>query len=379
MGKIKIYKAFHTYQSYLDVFYKRNNHLKKASFQDQRAALIHDGFPWIFSWSENNSCEDIEIFETVHNCEHLQKAWSNKYKNENDWQLQIVYEQIKEQQPNICVLYPPDLFEYDKLEHIRSLVNHEIIFVGYDGMDRQDVTLYNGYDLILTCSDYISNFYKSCGKLTYTLNFCFDESILLKINTLSQPKYSIGFTGSIYQNVHDNRYNLLKKLSKEIDVAIRSDFGIDVNYSLFSKNQIKRLVKEKDIENYLGLWRISKNNPGPVYGLDMFQFLRDSKVSINMHGDKIGFAANVRMYEITGVGSCMLTDWKENIGELFEPGKEIVTYTCLEEACEKSRFLIKNEKIRLQIAKAGQERTLKEYTYKKTILKLLFFLKGMLN
>lgn len=372
--KIKIFKAFHAYQNYLDAFYDKNKSLKKASFREQRKALINDGSPWIFSWSTNNNNENIEIFETVHNCEYLQKAWTSNFKNHEDWQIQIVYEQIKTFQPNICVLYPPMLFSQEKIEKIRSLVKHEIIFGGYDGMNRQNIDLYSDFDFIITCSDYISKYYIAHGRPTYTLLFGFDEKILPKISQNINFKYDVAFTGSIYPNIHDGRYELLKELSKKVNLSIRSDFLVNVDYRLLSIKRLKKLIKYKDFSNYLGLWRIGKNNLGPVYGLDMYQFLRDSKISINMHGDKINFAANVRMYEITGVGSCLLTDWKENIGDLFEPEKEIVTYSYVKEAIDKSKFFLRNENARKKIATAGQTRTLKEYTLEKRISKLMNFL-----
>ncbi|HRT81436.1 MAG TPA: glycosyltransferase [Bacteroidales bacterium] len=374
MSKLKIYKAFHAYQSYLDQFYKQNPQLKYSSFIDQRNALIYDGAPWIFSWSTNNSNNDIEIFETVHNAEFLQKASIDKCSQEIDWQIKIVFEQIKEMQPDICVLYPPNIFDKERIDAIRSLVKHEIFVVGYDGMNRENIKLYNGYDLIITCSDYISSFYNKNGIPSYTLKFGFDDSILKRINLNSKLKFNIGFTGSIYHNVHDGRYEFLRELTKKNHIAIRSDFLLEENMNLFSKNQLKRLIKNRDWENYLGLWRISKNNYGPVYGLEMYQFLRDTKISLNMHGDKINFAANVRLFEITGTGSCMLTDWKENLGEIFEIDKEIVTYTSVDEANDKIKFLLKNETVRKKIALKGQQRTLNEYTYKKIIPELLKFL-----
>jgi spore maturation protein CgeB len=377
LAKIRIYKAFHTYQSYLDVFYSKNEQLKTASFNEQKKALINDGFPWIFTLSSNNFDETIEIFETVHNCEFLQKAWSDNFRDSEEWQINIILEQIKRYQPEICILYPPQYFNYEKLALIKNCIKHNVIIGGYDGMDRQNISLYNGYDFVITCSNYISRYYKSFGKLTYTLQFGFDETILKRINLNNKTQYNIGFSGSIYPNIHDQRYTLLKRISKTQRLAIRSEFATNINLNLFSKAFFKKILHDHDLEDFFGLWRVNRYNNGPVYGLEMFQFLRDCKISLNMHGDRVGFAANVRLYEITGVGSCMLTDWKENIHELFNPDKEIMTFSSVEEATDKSIFLLKNESIRRKIAQAGQERTLKEYTYNKTIPKLLTFLKSI--
>ena len=71
----------------------------------------------------------------------------------------------------------------------------------------------------------------------------------------------------------------------------------------------------------------------------------------------------MRLYESTGMGSLLLTDMKDNLYKLFEIDKEIVTYTCKEEALEKVEYLKNNPKKLSEIASAGQKRTLNEHTY----------------
>ncbi len=70
----------------------------------------------------------------------------------------------------------------------------------------------------------------------------------------------------------------------------------------------------------------------------------------------------MRLYEATGVGTCLLTDWKENLSELFDPGREVVTYKNTDEAIEKVRYLLDHESERTAIAAAGQRRTLRDHT-----------------
>lgn len=378
-SKIIIYKAFPAYQNYLSKFYEEGNRLEEKSFSEQKQALIYDGFPWIFTWSTNISEQKATIFETVHNCEPLQRAWNRDKSFGEDWQVQIVLEQIKEIKPQVCVLYPPELFNTSVINEIKSMLKNDVVIISYDGMNRMNESLYSSYDVILTCSDYISRYYQNKNVQTYTLNFCFDENILAKIDSKSDHKYAVGFSGSIYTSIHDDRYDLLKYLTRRTKLEIRSEFGQNLDYSLFSKIQLRRLIKKKDYDNYLGLWKIDKSNRGPVYGLGMYQFLRDSGISINMHGDKIKFAANVRLFEVTGVGSCLLTDWKENMSELFEPDKEVVLYRSIEEAYDKIKFLKKNERVRSKIAKQGQHRTLSNYTYKESIPKLVKYLTQLYN
>ena len=54
--------------------------------------------------------------------------------------------------------------------------------------------------------------------------------------------------------------------------------------------------------------------------------LRDSRITLNHHGNVPAFANNLRLYEATGVGTLLITDWKPDLHEVFEPGKEVVAY-----------------------------------------------------
>ena len=100
-----------------------------------------------------------------------------------------------------------------------------------------------------------------------------------------------------------------------------------------------------------------------VFGMEMYKKLSESKITFNCHADQaIGEVGNMRMFDATGVGACLLTDTGGNIRDLFEPDKEIVTYTSIEECVEKVNYLLNHENERKQIAAAGQKRTLKDHT-----------------
>jgi spore maturation protein CgeB len=108
---------------------------------------------------------------------------------------------------------------------------------------------------------------------------------------------------------------------------------------------------------------IARRARPPLYGVKMYQQLRDSRVVLNTHIDiSTTSASNMRLFEVTGVGSCLLTDWKENISELFEPDSEVVTYRSAEECVEKVNYLLNHEEERRAIAEAGQRRALRDHT-----------------
>jgi hypothetical protein len=101
----------------------------------------------------------------------------------------------------------------------------------------------------------------------------------------------------------------------------------------------------------------------PVVGLDYYRLLGRSKVTFNMHTDFVtNSVGNMRMFEATGVGACLLTDTGSNMVELFDPGTELVTYKTVDEAIDKMTYLLDNENERKKIAAAGQRRTMNDHT-----------------
>ncbi|PNW30956.1 UNVERIFIED_CONTAM: hypothetical protein BEN50_20150 [Euhalothece sp. KZN 001] len=123
------------------------------------------------------------------------------------------------------------------------------------------------------------------------------------------------------------------------------------------------LADAPNLSRYVDSAIASRANP-PVFGLAMYQTLYNSKVTLNNHIDIASqYASNMRLYEATGVGTCLLTDAQQNLKEIFESDQEVVTYSHPEEAVEKVNYLLKTPDERDKIAKAGQARTLRDHTF----------------
>ena len=96
----------------------------------------------------------------------------------------------------------------------------------------------------------------------------------------------------------------------------------------------------------------------------MYQVIASSRIVINSHIDQVGnYAANMRLFEVTGAGSCLVTDYKDNISDYFDDNTEIITYKNTEELVSKVKYLLSNEHIRKEIADRGQKRTLICHNY----------------
>jgi spore maturation protein CgeB len=135
---------------------------------------------------------------------------------------------------------------------------------------------------------------------------------------------------------------------------------------------------EIKITNYSVLLR--KKSQKPVFGLEMYTLFKNSKIVLNFHGDVAGNSAgNMRLFEVTGIGSCLLTDNKQNLSDLFEIGKEIVVFDNTEDCITKAKWLIEHDEERKRIALAGQKKTLKYHSVDDRCNSIIKIIKNELN
>lgn len=76
---------------------------------------------------------------------------------------------------------------------------------------------------------------------------------------------------------------------------------------------------------------------------------------------------NFRVFEGPACGALLVTNEAAGLGELFEPGEEIVTYEDFTEAREKIRYYLQHEDERRRIATAGHERASEDHTFEERI------------
>ncbi len=93
--------------------------------------------------------------------------------------------------------------------------------------------------------------------------------------------------------------------------------------------------------------------------------IRRSKITLNTVTCEDGvpiISVNYRPFEASGVGGFVLSWYHEPLGDFFEIGKEMETFSSPEEALEKTEYYLKNAASREKIAYAGWRRTMREHT-----------------
>jgi spore maturation protein CgeB len=363
---MKFLKVSAYYAELLNETYSKKPALHAMSYQEQMNHIFGFGFGWSNFWKQHlEATGKFSVEEIIYNVKPAQTRWAEENKisyNPDNWQTEILDAQIDLHKPEIIffedlVLTP--VYYKKKFQFVKFIIT-------WDGIAHQDVARYEGSDVIASCHKGTVDFYKNKGVNSFFFLFGFETSLLSRLQS-RPPLYDLSFVGSVNvaKNGHRQRLSLLSKISKQL----KTDYWVSGtgNTNLFSFQQLKRIARGM-IPEIFQLHQISKFNRGKAYGMDMYQILSDSKITLNTHIDAAGeYAANVRLFEATGTGTCLLTDWKKNLHEIFEIDKEVVAYKSPEECIEKVKWLLANESERKKIATAGQHRTINQYSLQKRI------------
>jgi spore maturation protein CgeB len=388
---MKLARITTLYPGNLKDFYSRHQGISKQSYQEQKKNLEYNAFGWSDFWDDALIPLGYDVMEIILNAEPMQRAWAreNSIPDSGGMGLnEIALEQIKWFQPDI--LWFDDLSE-DLLKRIRFEFPSIRLVLGWVGSAIPKSSIWQHMDLILTCAPESRDYLQAAGFRSKQIHHGFDPRINSRLN--DNPKKSdVSFIGQIVlrSQFHLYREHFLEQLTSHVDIDIFSpnaDFGWKDDFKtllmqiLYEGYQITKhvgflesTIKSLPVIGKVTQWtskprfpinrKLQQSMKPAVFGLEMFQVLRDSKISLNIHADSSPtYASNIRLFEATGVGTCLLTDWKENIPELFEPDKEVVIYKTVPECVEKIRWLLEHPKEREEIAQAGKARTLKEHTF----------------
>jgi spore maturation protein CgeB len=397
---MKLLKITQFYTSYLQDFYAKRPELADKSFAEQKAALDYDAFGWADYWDHALSPLGYEILETTYNAEQMQRAWAreNSLPDPSEADLEaIAVAQARQFRPDI--LWFDDCNE-ELLARIKSEVPSIKLVLGWTGSAIEQSDIWGNIDLILSCAPESVQYLNDQGHRAVHIDHGFDPRINDRL-IHREKSIDFSFIGQLIRlnDYHQVRYLILEKLAAQTPIHICSP-SADADWTrldeakdsfLAALHRVIRVIKMLGMPDKVfrcfpilreanryderllpPVTRALKPFIRPaVFGLAMFQTLLDSKVTLNIHADSSPlYASNMRLFETTGVGTCMVVDWKENLHHLFEDGKEVVTYKSVDECVEKVLWLLSHPADRAAIALAGQKRTLSEYTFERRALQL---------
>jgi spore maturation protein CgeB len=380
--------------AYLQPFLAQYPQYKQLSYRElydlykQRCAGWHNNF------SAHLPKLGYEAQDLCVNFEYLQKLWAKEngvnYSNDN-WLKDIVTAQVKAFRPD--VMFMDDLYLTDApfRQFLREVSPTPVKMIGWRAAPTEDYSVLSDIDLVLTCTAHFAKQMLDHGVKARVLLHGFEPAILKLLPPNTERTHDFTFMGSLILEAgfYNQRFQLIKTLVEntnlevwgrlsERDRSSRSkQLASRITYranrllrDLNAPDQLLAKVAAWDDRYQLGplTKEITGKHPGrfhgPVIALDYFELLAQSKINLNNHIDvAAGYAGNIRLFEVTGVGACLLTDWMINIPEMFEEDVEVVTYRNAGECVEKVKYLLDHPKELAAIAAAGQRRTLRDHTY----------------
>ncbi len=357
------------YAAFLAACYRNTPQLAAGNYQQQLDHLLDQCFGTSDFYSSHFNALGCDARDLIANCIPLQSTWARasglrlngltlripprayripllgRLLSSLPGLLDIAVAQIREFRPDVLYCQDLSLFPPDVLHQLKKDVK---LIVGQIACPLPPESFIKGYDLILTSFPHFVPRLQKMGVASEYFRIGFGTRVLEKLGSVTKD-VDASFVGGISRH-HGKAIPVLEYLARNTPMQFFG-YGADA------------LDRHSPI--------IARHH-GEVWGLEMYRALARSRITLNRHINVAeNNANNMRLFEATGVGTMLLTDRKDNLGELFEIDKEIVCYSSQEEAAELIRHYLAHPEQAEAIAKAGQARTLREHTYQHRIEELL--------
>jgi spore maturation protein CgeB len=350
------------YRRFLKQYYSDHPSLASESYDRQKKSLIEARFATSDFYSRHLGDLGCDVVDLIPNCRELQSAWSREHGiRVNSLAFSVPHRfyrvpvigrllaalpgfldtamaQIKSIKPDVLFCHDLTFFPPAALRELKRDVK---LVVGQIASPLPPMGFVRGFDLILTSFPHFVPRLRALGIPTEYLRLGFEPSVADAFKGVERD-IPVSFVGGMGHS-HKQAIPLLEHLARHTPIRF---FGYGV-------------------EQLPALSPIREKFEGEVWGLEMYRALARSKIAVNRHiAVSENNANNMRLYEATGMGALLLTETKDNLSDLFEPGREVETYQDRDEAVEKINALLRDDKRLDGMAAAGNARTLREHTFK---------------
>ena len=374
---MRVFKASSYDHKVLSALFAGTESPLREDYETSLAGLMSEVFVGTDFWSRAiPQGGGLELMEVVLNCRPLQDQWAaeNGFTSPDaNWMHRILCEQVRRFDPEVLIFHDQEYlvadFQAEILRHCRPR-----LVVAWDGIARCDAARFANCHLVLTNFPFVRDAYRAAGLRSEVLPYSFHSDIAGRIGDLDRI-YPLSFAGSLVvrSDLHVRRLRLVGELAKRFPLTVRATGSI-LQWKWSERSQRRRLRHLRWGEA-MDVHRLGRANLGAVHGLPMYRFFGESLVTFNVHIDNAkNVASNMRLFEATGMGACLLTDGADGMEDYFEPDREVVVYRSSAEAVEKARWLLNNPEKAKAIGEAGFQRTMSAHTFEKRIPLLESFL-----
>ena len=354
---------------------------------DSYEKILKNVFEIKYSVSNNISKElnkkSYECTEIIHNLETLQEKWLRQYGDINS-KDEIIFQQIKYYNPEVLFIGDVNLLSKKFTEKVKSIHSVKLILCFHCApFSKKNLDNLKFADTIITCTEGYQKKIKNLIKNdVFLMHHAFQND--LEINFEEKRIFDVGFLGSLFLNdkLHVGRINIIYNLIKNFDksyIAINFSKLFMLDFLMFILNSIIKLNFFKNIKIFYKIIYIFIFSKKPIFGKNMFDVLKNTKILINKHIEDTEYAGNMRLFEGTGLGCLLITDYKKELEKLFKIDEDIVIYTSEKQIFEKINFYLKNNNTRINIAKNGYNKTKSFHNYLNRVNELDKFIKKKLK
>jgi hypothetical protein len=373
---VKFLIANTDYSDFLSELYARDHQLSEQPFGEQLRIRYVTRFGVADFYSRNLRALGHEALDVYVNNAHMQRAWAKEFManeppnrsafdrvldrlwRETDRRVlrrvrPLIHSWFRQDADGWRILaaqvehHRPDVFLNQAMDGIDSRWLHKIkpsvrLMVGqHAATSLPDEGDYSCYDLVVSSFPPTVELFRRKGIPAVLHRLGFDPEVLPTPSD-RERMYPVTFVGSL-SAVHRSRIEWLEQVCALVPELKIWGPGIDL---LDSSSPLRR------------------RHMGVAWGSDMYDVLLRSQITLNHHGDVAAYANNCRLFEATGAGAMLVTDWKANLHDLFDVGREVAAYRTPEECAQTIRHYLDHPDACRAMARAGQARTLRDHTYR---------------
>jgi spore maturation protein CgeB len=390
------------YPGYLKYFYEKYPDIRNLSYDEHCNLLLNDTTEFVGSYTKNFRKLGIEANCLIANDISLQNKWRLENILNNRSIDDVLYHQVNSYSPDILWIENLNGIDCEWLNNIRERIKNIRLIVAYhcSPYNQNLLRKLKCVDFVITCTPGLKVALEKEGLRSYLVYHGFDHDLLPRLNdTSNEVKKDLIFSGSLTTggDLHNKRIALIEHLlSEKIKIDLHANvekaYRIRIKQSIyFLTNLLKKLNLEK-LTDGLQFFEYGKSPvrsysktllnsiSKPAFGINMYNLFNMSKIVLNNHIGVAGdFAGNMRLFEVTGIGSCLLTDNKKNMSDLFDTTNEVVVYDNPEDCIRKVKWLLENEEERKRIALNGHKKTIESHTVEKRAKTIIEIIKSELN
>jgi hypothetical protein len=347
------------YDAFLASVYTQQPDIAELPFAEQRARVLDRFFGTADFYSHALRALGHEVEDLISNCEPLQRRWAAETGMRLPWRRRqtmaaILDAQIEALDADVVYVHAIGAIGAG---HLKRWHRARRLVVGQIASQAPGDALLRGYDLIVTSFPHFVRRFGALGVETIYQPLAFEPRVLDRLGPL-EKRWGAAFVGGVNPRVHVDGTRVLERIADVTDLRV---WGYGAT-ELSPRSAIRRR------------WQ------GEAWGMDMYRALGEARVAVNRHIEAAeGHANNMRLYEATGVGTAVVTESAPNLGELFVPGEEVVTYDDADDIPRIVNELLADPDRLAAISRAGQARTLRDHTWPHRMAELAGVLEARLR